>query len=101
MHRAPGPRRMARDLDRTILAQLKVGKVKRLVKGEVVETDLPASFLELVRKRIKDLGVDRLDPKDPSHRDVMTRLALEKMAREAKDEGELPRSPDEDNRDGW
>ena len=86
MPRAPGPKRMQRDLDRTILAQLKAGKIRRLVGDKVIETDLPAAFLEMVRKRIKDLGADRTDPKDTAY------AALKKLADAADD----PSDPDRD-----
>ena len=81
MPRAPGPDRMRRDLDRAILRQLEQGHVKRIVAGKVEEVDLPASFLDLVRRRINDLGATKPATPDPVTEEVakLARKAAPKM----------------------
>ena len=89
MPRPPGPTAMRRQLDRVIFAQLKVGKVRRYVGGEVIETDLPAAFLDLVRKRVNDCGAAQPDQPDA------TKLAIAELARKAAERGDLGPLPDE------
>ena len=59
MPRAPGPRKMQRDLDRILAKRLAKGTQTQVAGDKVVEVDLSAAFLEIVRKRLKDAGAAR------------------------------------------
>ena len=77
--RPKSPRRMQQHLDKILISQLERGTVRRLAGGEVVEVDLPASLLEVCRKRVADLGVSR--PSDPDGGDPLRAAALRRVAR--------------------
>ena len=48
--------KMQRLLDRNLLTILERGKVTRIAGGDAVEVDIPASTMEVIRKRLKDVA---------------------------------------------